>query len=153
MPKVTYTTAKGLYQESGSGLDLTDGALNHKAATKTTTSDTTLTASDSGSVVFLDGSTTHDVTLPSAKAGLCFTFFLTDATADVDVVQAGASEDFVGAIVDGAGTKDSGTASDTKIIFDQSGGATVGDWVYLISDGTNWYVQGLCDNAAGVVFG
>ena len=98
--------------------------------TQTTTADTTLTQAECGQTVFVNGGTTHDVTLPSAVAGCSFTFFLTDATADVDIVQAAASEDFVGAIVDGAGTKDSAGASDTKIIFDQSG-----------------------DNAAGVVFG
>ncbi len=121
--------------------------------TQVTTADTTLAQSECDQTVFVNGASTHDVTLPSAVAGCSFTFFITDVTSDVDIVQASASEDFVGAIVDGAGTKDSGTASDTKIIFDASGGATVGDWVSVISDGTKWYVQGLCDNALGVVFG
>lgn len=121
--------------------------------TSTLTAATTLYDYNSGTVYFLDGTTTFDVTLPSAKAGLQFKFVLVDATADVDIVQAAASEDFVGAILDGAGTKDSAVAGDTKIIFDQSGGATVGDWVFLVCDGSKWYVQGNCDNAAGVVFG
>ena len=121
---------------------------------KTTTADVTLQVADSGKTIFLDGSTTHDVTLPAvSNKGFEAVFILTDATADVDIVQAAATEDFVGLIVDGAGTKDSATAFDTKIIFDQTGGATVGDMVSLVSDGSNWYVNGLCDNAVGVVFG
>jgi len=122
-------------------------------ATKTTTADTTLTAADSGKVIFLDGSTTHDVTLPSAASGLNFTFFLIDATADVDIVQAAATEDFVGNITAHNG-KDTAGASDTKIIFDQTGGAAVGDWVQLICyNDDDWYVVGLSNTAAAVVFG
>ena len=139
-----------------SALSIIDGgtlAGNIVYNTTTTTADTTLTAANCGQTIFVNGASIHDVTLPSAVAGCSFTFFITDVTADVDIVQASATEDFVGAIVDGAGSKDSAVAGDTKIIFDQTGGATVGDWVYIISDGTNWYVQGLCDNAAGVVFG
>mgnify|MGYP003325860969 CR=1 FL=1 len=102
-----------------------------KESTVTTTADKTLTVSDSGKTIFLDGSTTHDVTLPAAATGLTFTFFLVDATADVDIVQAAASEDFVGNITAHNG-KDTASASDTKIIFDQSGGAAVGDWVQVL---------------------
>ena len=120
----------------------------------TTTADRTLTQEESGSIVFLDGAVTHDVTLPAvSKAGQWFRFVITDVTADVDVVQAGATEDFVGTISTGAGGSDSAVAGDTKIIFDQSGGVVVGDFVEVWSNGTNWYVSGACDAAGGVVFG
>ena len=149
MPNILVTPAKGLFQQAG-----TAGSLSgQRRAVITTTANTTLTAADSGKLILLDGSTTHDVTLPSAAAGLHFKFVLIDATADVDIVQASNTEDFVGLIVDGGGSKDSAQASDTKIIFDQSGGATVGDTVSLECNGTNWFVSGLCDNPAGVVFG
>ena len=121
---------------------------------KETTADVTLQIADSGKTIFVNGGTTHDVTLPAvSNKGWEATFIITNVTADVDIVQAGSTEDFIGAIVDGAGTKDSAVSGDTKIIFDQSGGATVGDRVHIVSNGTNWYVSGLCDNAAGVVFG
>jgi hypothetical protein len=121
---------------------------------KTTTANTTLTAADSGKVIFLDGSTTHDVTLPSAATGLNYHFILVDATADVDIVQAAATEDFVGTVVDGAGSSDTALAGDTKIIFSQSGGAAAGDWVKLVCyNDDDWMVAGNCDAAGGVVFG
>jgi len=120
----------------------------------TTTADKTLTQEESGSVVFLDGSSTHDVTLPAvAAAGQWFRFVITNVTADVDIVQAAATEDFVGTISTGAGGSDSAVSGDTKIIFDQSGGSVVGDFVEVWSDGSNWYVSGACDAAGGVVFG
>jgi len=116
---------------------------------------------NSGGVYMLDGTKSEDgvltVKLPSAKSGIEFKFILKaiggESAEDIEIVQAAATEDFVGAILDGAGTKDSAVSGDTKIIFDQSGGATVGDWVSLVSDGTNWYVKGTCDAAGGVVFG
>ena len=124
----------------------------NRVATKVTTEDVTLTAADSGKVIFLDGSSTHDVTLPSAATGLTFTFFLVDATADVDIVQAAAAEDFVGNITAHNG-KDTAEAGDTKIIFDQTGGAKVGDWVQLTCyNDDDWYVVGLSNTAAAVVF-
>jgi hypothetical protein len=124
-----------------------------KERTLTTTADTTLTVSDSGKTIFLDGSTTHDVTLPPAATGLTFTFFLVDATADVDIVQSAAAEDFVGNITAHNG-KDTALSSDTKIIFDQSGGAAAGDWVQVTCfNDDDWYVVGLSSTATAVVFG
>jgi len=124
-----------------------------KVATMTTTSDTTLTAADSGKTIFLNGASEHDVTLPSAATGLEFTFFLVDATADVDIVQAAGAEDFVGNITAHNG-KDTATTGDSKIIFDQSGGAAVGDWVKITCfNDDDWYVVGLSNTSAAVVFG
>ncbi len=116
---------------------------------------------ESGTVFLLDGSGVEDailtVTLPSAKAGLNYKFILkgigNEAAEDINIKQASASEDFVGTIIDGAGSSDTATDSDTKIIFDQSGGSAAGDWVCLHCDGSKWYVSGGCDAAGGVVFG
>ena len=149
MPDILVTPAKGLFQQSG-----TAGSISgHTRAIKTTTANATLTAADSGKLILLDGGTTHDVTLPSPVAGIHYKFVLIDNTADVDIVQAGSSDDFVGSIVDGAGSSDQGVTGDTKIIFSQSGGAVAGDTVSLECDGTNWLVSGLCAAAGGVVFG
>ena len=153
MPTIVVDPKKGLHQKAATTLLQAGSLSGQRKAVITTTSDTTLTAADSGKLILLDGSTTHDVTLPSAAAGLHFKFVLIDASADVDIVQAAATEDFVGLIVDGAGSKDAAVSGDTKIIFDQTGGATVGDTVSLECNGTNWFVSGLCDNALGVVFG
>jgi len=127
----------------------------------TITANTTLYDYDSGSVYFLDGSGVEDailnVTLPSAKAGLYFKFILkaigNEAAEDITITQAASTEDFVGHIIDGAGTSDTATSSDTKIVFDQSASAAPGDYVCLHCDGTSWYVQGACGTAGDVVFG
>jgi len=126
--------------------------FRHSVATETLAADTTLTAEDSGKTIFVSGASAIDVTLPSPVAGMNFKFIITNVTADVDIVQAGSSDDFVGTIM-GVSANDSAVSGDTKIIFDQSGGSVVGDWVFLACDGTNWYVQGLCDANGGVVFG
>tara|TARA_Y100000401_G_scaffold41540_1_gene31589 strand:+ start:236 stop:664 length:429 start_codon:yes stop_codon:yes gene_type:complete len=132
------------------------------AAIVDVTASVTLQASDHGKTFMLDGSGVEDavlaVTLPAvSNKGMELKFVLkaigNEAAEDIEIVQAAATEDFVGHIVDGAGSKDTATGSDTKIIFDQSGGAAAGDWVKLISDGTNWYVSGLCGTAGDVVFG
>tara|TARA_Y100000004_G_scaffold35478_1_gene37998 strand:+ start:5458 stop:5880 length:423 start_codon:yes stop_codon:yes gene_type:complete len=122
--------------------------------------DKTLTSADHGKSFFMDPNATGgiDITLPAvSNKGFEVTFYLAvvgdGATKDADIVQAAADEDFLGMIIDGAGTVDLPVSGDTKIIFDQSGGATVGDWVRLISDGTNWYVSGMCSTAGDVVFG
>jgi len=122
------------------------------APTSTLTSDTTLYDYNSGTIYFCDGSNAIDITLPSAKAGLNFKFIATDTTADIDIIQAASTEDFIGFILDGAGTKDSATSSDTKIVFDTTGGASAGDYVSLSCNGTNWFVEGACSSAADVVF-
>ena len=146
-----YLNLSGKSSEQGGGrLPKLRGQI---APVATLTAAKTLVDTDSGSVYFLDGSTTFDVTLPSVKAGLNFKFIATDTTADVDIVQAASDEDFIGFILDGAGSKDSAVSGDTKIIFDTTGGASAGDWVSLSCDGTNWYVQGACSSAADVVFG
>ena len=145
--RVGWARIKSLINENQNALQM------RKQATKTTTANTTLTAADSGKIIFLDGSTTHDVTLPSAATGLTFTFWLVNATADVDIVQASATQDFVGNITAHNG-KDTAVAGDTKIIFDQTGGAAVGDWVQLACyNGDDWMVVGLSNTSAAVVFG
>ena len=122
--------------------------------------DLTLGVADSGKSFFMDPNATGgiDITLPAvSNKGFEATFYLSvvgdGITKDADIVQAGATEDFLGMIIDGEGTVDVPIAGDTKVIFDQSGGGAVGDWVHLVSNGTNWYVSGMCNTAASVVFG
>ncbi len=160
--QVTYTSVTATsFEGCVRGANSTTGATHaDDVVVDEYTKEYTLYDYNSGGVYMLDGTNSEDgvltVNLPSAKSGVEFKFILKaiggEAAEDIEIVQAAATEDFIGAILDGAGTKDSAVSGDTKIVFDQSGGATVGDWVSLVSDGTNWYVQGNCDNAAGVVF-
>ena len=127
------------------------------AAIKTITSDSTLTAADSGKTILM-GANGVDITLPSAALGLEFQII---QTADYDtavctVVQAAATEDFYGAVYgstqgeNAATDADVGAAANTKITF--SSASLKGDRVRLISDGTGWYVEAFVQNYAGVTF-
>lgn len=126
--------------------------FRHSVSTKVVDADVTLTGEDSGKVIFCDGGSAVDITLPSPVAGYNFKFIVTDTTAVVEVIQAGSSDEFVGTIIDGAGTSDTAASdgSDTKIQFKTT--AVPGDWVFLQCDGTKWYVQGNCDVANAVEF-
>jgi len=69
MPKVSYTTAKGLYQESGSGV-----TLPRKFPVVSLTATTrAATAAESGTLFVFDGSACT-VTLPQAAVGLQYSF-------------------------------------------------------------------------------
>jgi len=168
MPQVTYTAAKGLVQSAGSGLSIQgnmdlagvgtlSGELKSVPAALAVAS-TTLTAADSGKVYLLtpaNAASTRSVTLPTAAAGLHFRFILKSASNNAaghfTVVQAGATQDFVGTVLDGAGTSDSATASDTLVKF-VGVTAVGGDSVEVVSDGTLWYIRGACKTAGGIVF-
>ena len=134
-------------------LALGGGSISgQKRATLVTTADVALTDADSGKLILCNGATTHDITLPTAAAGLHFKFVITNVTADVDIVQADAAQDFVGGVAcraDAVG--DTAVAGDTKIAF-KAGAAVIGDTISLECDGTNWHVSGLGATAGSIIF-
>ena len=125
--------------------------FRHSVSTKVVAADITLSGEDSGKVIFCDGSSAIDITLPAPVAGYRFKFIVTDVTADVDIIQDAGTSDFVGHL-EGLSNISAASSSSTKIVFDQSGGAAVGDFCELLCDGTNWYVQGGGAANGGVVF-
>ena len=151
MPKVNYTNEKGLYQESGTGVDLTTGAglNNRRAIVDGSGGNVTLGASDSGAIVVLSGGA-RTVTLPTvaaAKAG----FY-------VDIVSASAHAH----VVDISG----GANSLEGLMFDASNGTTVvvapitnqqkitlanpriGDRISVFCDGTSYHVTAILSDTA-----
>lgn len=156
MPKVTYSAAKGLIQEAGSGdFNLSgEGVLyGHKHNVSILTTGTTLTAADSGKTFLLvQAGANRTATLPAAASGLCFKFVLkTASTNKWEIVQAAATQDFVGHVLDGAGTKDTAAASDTLVRF-VGGTALAGDFFEIVCDGDDWYINGVCGAAGGIIF-
>ncbi len=121
--------------------------------TQTISSDTTLTADDAGQIISVNGAAgAPNITLPRATtAGLWFRFVLSDNTTAVDIIQGDASDELVGSLM-GLSTKDTGTGSDTKIIFAAST-ALAGDWVEVVSNGSDWLVSGQSAANSGLVFG
>lgn len=108
---------------------------------------TTLTAAQSGSIVALTGIVGFAVTLPSPAAGLNYLFVVQDLFGTTDWVITSAAADMYGTVMElstaqlvaGATTINLELATDT-----------IGDWIELFSDGTNWYVRGAMAQALSV---
>jgi len=103
----------------------------------------TLTASDSGKTIMLDGSAANVVTLPAVQAGLEYKVILT-ATGNAPTVITDSSENImVGTVL--SATNDAAQAIQSDLDADTitfvNGGAP-GDYCDLFCDGTKWYVYG-----------
>lgn len=112
------------------------------------TADTTLTAADSGKIFLLDA-TGEVITLPAVSEGVNFKFICSVAVTGTDwTIINGADVMYGSATVAGAvvacSAKDVITLVADKFL--------PGDEVYLISDGTNWYVTADCVTSAGCTF-
>jgi len=167
MPKVIINNSKGLVQESGSGVEISSSISvssslslggtaelsGHKRNVSTLATGTTLTAADSGKVFLLvQTGSPRTATLPAVASGLTFKFIVkTASTNNWEIVQAGGTQDFVGTVVDGAGTKDSAVAADTLVRF-VGNAAAAGDQIELECDGSVWYIRGSCAGAGGIIF-
>lgn len=138
-------------------LNENSGVSDFNNKVKIINADATLVAKDSGSVVLM-GANGVDITLPSAEVGLNFNIVLTGDydTAVCTVVQAAATEDFVGAIYGSTQGEDAGTdgdvagASNTKITF--AAASLAGDNVTLVCDGVKWYVKAYAQNIGAITF-
>ena len=138
---------------SGTGFSgpirLGSGSIETLAAAKTLTSD------DNGKTFLLNLAGGFTVTLPAHSAGLRFKFFaktqpttayiVAAATADADTIVGSFSSSDLDAVAD----VDGETAGGDQINFVAST-AVVGDWVELVSDGTNWYTSGHCTAVGGL---
>jgi hypothetical protein len=153
MPKVNYTNAKGLFQETGSGLVFTSGdgvALRKKVISLTGSgASQTLTAADSGAVVFLAGSDASTVTLPDhAAAGAGWFCTVIAGTAQAHVIDTGADDILQGQMIDAA----NGTTVTIGQITDQQNitlaNPKIGDRVEIICDGTNFHVLAVLNDTA-----
>ena len=116
----------------------------------------TIADAETGEVYFADiSSNTVAVILPAPRAGMYFKFIMATAsdnedTKDFILATSADSVDFGGAINDGGGLVEV-TSATSKITLDSSDGAvTVGDWIEVVSDGTDWYVSGQVLNNSAV---
>lgn len=129
--------------------------LRYKQKTETVTAANVITASETGSVFFLNSGTEFASELPAPAAGLHFTFIVVGAPsgASYTITTNSSSNIIRGQIY----TLDVNSATDPD--FELSGGDTVsfvdakavaGDRVDCICDGTNWYVYGFCSVFDGI---
>ena len=110
-----------------------------------------ITATESGKTFFLNHATEFVSTLPAPAIGLRYKFIVTGAPSGASytvVTTSGANLIYGSAEVNGASVP--AVAEDTVTFTD--GAAAIGDWIEVISDGTNWYVSGLGVAATAIAF-
>ena len=109
---------------------------------------TTLTAADSETWYKLDAAAGVTVTLPAAKAGLSFRFIVASSFATSNFVIDSAEGDNISGVlvVDGASV----VADEEDQINFVATAETVGDFIDIWSDGTNWYVYGIGNSAGSI---
>ena len=105
-----------------------------------------LTAADSGAEVVVGGSGIGIATLPAVEDGLWFTFIY--ISAHVHIINGGAAV-IQGCVHHNTGATTVGRviATNATTVTSAGGAASIGDRLHFISDGTNWYVDGLTDAA------
>jgi hypothetical protein len=110
--------------------------------------DTTLSAADSGKIFTLDA-VGEVITLPAVADGLKYKFIcsVTAVTSDWTIVAA-TNVIFGSAQVAGAVVAASAQNTITLVVAK----FLPGDWVSLVSDGTNWYVEASVVTTVGITF-
>jgi len=158
MPKVKYTSAKGLYQVGGSGVELTGNILqgdvakvySHTAAS----GNLTLTTADSGCFITVAGNASGiKILLPLASAapGFHCTIMLTANPAnDLDVEETTATNNFITINIVGGAVSDGLTGNQT-LRFDRSVPNVAGDMATIYSDGTQYIVNSQSTNASAIL--
>ena len=97
---------------------------------------------DSGKTYLVHCSVARTINLPAAAKGASYKFIVTDSTA-ASTINAESGVMYGLFTDDNDTTAVSGT---TTINIGTS--AAAGDWLSLVSDGTNWYVSGQCQHAS-----
>ncbi len=118
---------------------------------ETLTADVTLTGADSGKTFLISG-TGYTVTLPAVSAGLKFKFVVSAAFSTDTVVQTPSDNRDVlngGVIVNGAIVE--ADAVD-KVTF-EDGAESIGDFVEISSDGTNYFLFGNGNASSSITVG
>lgn len=109
---------------------------------------TTLTAKDSGKLFSLQAAAGAAITLPAVTmAGFKAKFVVGLAFATTSWTVVAATSVIQGSVI--VNSTDVPGANENTISFVHSA-ETLGDWVEVISDGTNWYVSGLGHSAGSI---
>jgi hypothetical protein len=134
--------------KDGDRLDtVASGKLTVSSRTLPLAADATLTAEDSGKIIFVSAvgaSGEVDIALPAPAEGLYFRFITTEDTPaqDVKIVATGAI--VYGILMVQSDTNEDNSvvaAGSTNVLIKQA--AKKGDWIDYISDGTSWFVRGM----------
>lgn len=144
------------------GIDLTgltatvseiNQACDESANVEVVTTTNVIGASESGKTFFLSAATGFVSTLPAPAAGLRYKFIIgaTAPSSGNHTVVTTSSANIIFGVLGVATVDDAGAiaASEDTITFVAST-ALAGDWVEVISDGTNWYVTGCATVAEAI---
>jgi len=109
----------------------------------------TLTKDDCGSLIALTGVVGYAITLPTAASakGGTIRFVVQDLFATTDWVITSPAANMYGTIMEAGALQ--AVAGATTINL-ELGADTIGDWIEVTSDGTNWYVSGSTAQALSV---
>ena len=107
----------------------------------------TITAADNGLTFALTGVVGYALTLPAPAAGLKYKFIVQDLFATTDWVVTATGAIMFGTVMELSTVQ--AVAAATTINLELAAD-TIGDWIAVESDGTNWYVTGACAQAASV---
>jgi hypothetical protein len=113
----------------------------------------TLTAADSGTTYILSLAGGFTVTLPPLESGLRFRFIVGVApTTAYIIATAGSTNTMVGGVNElEVDTADDGPYdTNADVINFVASVAVVGDYIEMVSDGTNWYFHGQTNADGGV---
>lgn len=121
--------------------------------TEAVTTTNVITAAESGTRFVLNSATAFVSTLPTPAAGLEYWFYIgaTEPTTSHTVVTASSANIIVGNVVspeDALGSVATVTDADTVTFVANK--AVHGDYVHVWSDGTNWYLDGMCKVQDGI---
>lgn len=117
------------------------GSITELSAAKT------ITADENGTTFIFTGVIGYAVTLPSPAPGLRYKFIVQDLFATTDWVITSASANMYGTIMEAGALQ--AVAGATTINLELATD-TIGDYIEVISDGTNWYVSGSVTQALSV---
>lgn len=123
------------------------------AKTETVTATNVITASESGKTFYLSAAAGFVSTLPTAAAGLNFTFIVKTAPTSNGYTITGSPADVIYGTVAANGAEDTvngvtASAADNVILV--ANVALIGDRVVFESDGDNWYVSGAVNTFAAI---
>lgn len=124
--------------------------LSSSLRTLTPTAAVTLTAAQSGTLVFLNAAAGFAITLPAPAAGLNYRFTTAAAFATTNFTIITPTANIIFGNADVNSTLVPADAEDT--INFVATAETIGDYVNLWSDGTNWYVEGIGAQAGSITF-
>ena len=140
MPKLTYTTGKGLVQSAGAGVSLQGTVSGQKDKVVTITANKTLSTSESGQV-FLVGTDAKTITLPATVAGVTYTFINSGADGAVLITVSPNSADAIYGTIANAAADSVMAGSDDGDLTNTKATANKGDRCTIVGDGSaGWYV-------------